>query len=101
MATTDETKHDNEYGSSLAHQVVLTFRNPAVVKAVANTVSQAIASELTTQVKELRTRVNTLEAVVEEKDCMIGELKEQITDLQQYSRRNAVRVYGVPENQLN
>ena len=67
------------------------------MKSVAETVASAINNELTSQVVELRNIFEILEKTIIEKDNVISNLKDQMVDMQQYSRRNAVRIFGIPE----
>lgn len=74
---------------------VTALKNVTVVKAL----RESICGELVQQVQHLR-------EVVKNRDKQISDLKQQLAvmetktdDLEQYSRRNSVRVDGIPENQ--
>jgi len=50
----------------------------------------ALASELKREIEELKHQVK-------ERDAAIASLRAKVDDLEQYTRRNSVRIMGIPE----
>ena len=50
----------------------------------------ALASELKREIEELKQQVK-------ESDAAIASLRAKVDDLEQYTRRNSVRIMGIPE----
>ena len=59
--------------------------------------SVKITEIINTQCGELRAEVKTLHDTVKERDCHIEHLRRKCDDLEQYSRRNNIRIFGVNE----
>ena len=47
----------------------------------------------------MKTEIESLKAVITEKDNKINELENKIEGLEMYGRRNGVRIYGIPEKE--
>ena len=76
--------------------IIEAFQNKSVV----DTIKEAIANDLLKEINELKT-------LVKEKDEKIKDLKEKVSslecktdDLEQYSRRNSLRIYGIQEKEF-
>ena len=62
------------------------FSDPVFLEAQ----SKALASELKREIEELKQQVK-------ESDAAIASLRAKVDDLEQYTRRNSVRIMGIPE----
>ena len=74
----------------------------ALVSSLVTPITDIIQREFAAQSKrisDLVSRVETLETNLDEKDKKIEYLSDEIDELQQYGRRNAVVISGVPERE--
>ena len=73
---------------------------------VCEIIRSIISSEMKEELKELREEVKALKDAVKSKDDQINDLKKRLSSAEvrldaqeQYSRRNSLRVYGLPEQE--
>ena len=83
--------------SDLVLQIVAAIQNPAVLKTISDAVSGAVVKKLKSEISDLKAKVNNLEVAINDKDEMIKSLQNDVHDLQQYSRRTSLRIFGFPE----
>ena len=82
-----------------------SWQDPAMLQSLANLIKEsvrsAIIAELKTTLEKNAELIRKLEAAVTERDKKIIELENKLTqrqdDLEQYQRRNYLRILGVPE----
>ena len=70
----------------LREELKSMFSDPVFLEAQ----SKALASELKREIEELKQQVK-------ESDAAIASLRAKVDDLEQYTRRNSVRIMGIPE----
>ena len=70
----------------LREELKSMFSDPVFLEAQ----SKALASELKREIEELKQQVK-------ERDAAIASLRAKVDDLEQYTRRNSVRIMGIPE----
>ena len=63
------------------------LKDPAVVQVLTNAITSSLRGE-----------IRTLREALERKEEKIAELQDRVDSLEQYSRRNNVRISGVPES---
>ena len=81
------------------------WQDPVMLQSLANLIKEsvrsAIIAELKSTLEENAEVIRKLEAAVTERDKTIVELEKKLTqrqdDLEQYQRRNCLRIFGVPE----
>ena len=70
----------------LREELKSMFSDPVFLEAQ----SKALASELKREIEELKQQVK-------ERDAAIASLRAKVDDLEQYTRRNSVKIMGIPE----
>ena len=68
-------------------------------KHVSAKVTKFIKAHLLTRMSDMESRITDLSTKLSEKFERILSLENNLIDLQQYSRRNSVRISGVPESE--
>jgi hypothetical protein len=91
MATTGEKIS----AMSFADQMRAILQEPTTMK----TLVEMVSSEVKSEIIELRAKVNELSDELKKKDDEIKTLYLQVEEMQQYSRRNGIRISGYPEHQ--
>ncbi|KAL8596191.1 hypothetical protein ACOMHN_021231 [Nucella lapillus] len=86
---TEQQSQDRSGGAlelSVKESLKEALRDPEIL--------QMLSSAFT---ETLREEIVSLRTVIEKKDQMISDLQIQVDSLEQYSRRNSVRISGIPE----
>lgn len=92
---------------SLVKDSVLAYLNTEsfiqkVVEAISSQISKIVLNQLETFLQAHTDKINDLQKQVESKENEIRQLREEIEtkcdDQEQYSRRNNIRVFGIPES---
>eukprot|EP00745_Piridium_sociabile_P044228 TRINITY_DN92305_c0_g1_i2.p1 TRINITY_DN92305_c0_g1~~TRINITY_DN92305_c0_g1_i2.p1 ORF type:complete len:311 (-),score=57.34 TRINITY_DN92305_c0_g1_i2:195-1127(-) len=82
--------------SPLVGELKAALGDPSIL----DMISQAVAATVTAQVKEhLRKEIGDLKEIIERKDSEIILLTDRVDELEQYGRRNNMRVTGIPETE--
>ena len=69
-----------------------------VSKAVSADVTKTLKNEVATEfIETLKKEIAGLRDIITQKDKEIDELKDRVDDLEQHSRRNNLRITGIPE----
>jgi hypothetical protein len=89
MATTMDTFDHDKVKSAIL--------DPDVLKQIAMAVSAAVKADFSQELIQIKTELTSVNKKLIEKDDKISELQKQVEDLQQYSRRNGLRISGIPE----
>ncbi|KAK7491816.1 hypothetical protein BaRGS_00016951 [Batillaria attramentaria] len=76
--------------ASLKDQIQEAFSNPALIEAISKAVAARVSSEL-------RAEMVTMRESLEKKDRQILHLQDRVDELEQYSRRNNIRISDIPE----
>nr|KAG5705337.1 hypothetical protein BaRGS_011109 [Batillaria attramentaria] len=76
--------------ASLKDQIQEAFSNPALIEAISKAVAARVSSEL-------RAEMVTMRELLEKKDRQILHLQDRVDELEQYSRRNNIRISDIPE----
>lgn len=74
-----------------------TLTLPSVQDAIAKLVSKIVIQKYEDQIKALSKKVSDLENTLYKKNEEIAHAQGSINDLEQYSRRNCLRVFGIEE----
>lgn len=74
-----------------------TLKSPKVLNELAKSIAAIVVKKYEQQQNEMREKLDTLESTITEKETIIAKLEDRIQDLEQYSRRNSLRVFGIPE----
>ena len=82
--------------SDLFLQIVTTIQNPAVLKTISDAVSGAVVKKLETEISDMKAKINNIEVAINDQDEIIKSLQNDVHDLQQYSRRTSLRIFGFP-----
>ena len=69
----------------------------SIVKPISDSI-QNVLKQQTEQLAKITTRLDKLESDSKDKDIKIRSLEREIDELQQYGRRNAIVISGVPES---
>ncbi|KAK6171873.1 hypothetical protein SNE40_018297 [Patella caerulea] len=81
--------------------LIMALKNKAVLSAISNALATVlmpqIHEEIKATVQHLGMKVKVLEHKVSEKEREIDILKEKVDELEQYSRREAIRISGIEE----
>ena len=99
----DESTSRQTCGSAVACGLNLDQATiSAIVNAVSSEVSARVAAEVTAEMRKeisvLRGEVVRLRSEVQKRDREIESLQERLDESEQYSRRNAIRIHGIPES---
>ena len=78
---------NQQEGMSVKDSLKEAMKDPAVVRVLTKAITSSIMGE-----------IRTLREALERKEEKIAELQDRIDSLEQYSRRNNVRISGVPES---
>ena len=62
-------------------------------------ISKAVTAGLQKDIRDLKSTVESLKQVIEAKDSEIMKLQDRVDELEQYGRRNSIRVTSVPETE--
>ena len=77
--------------------------DPALVAAITAAIRPIMETIVKDEISKFRSvvedEINVLRAELKEKDNTIQALELRVAELEQYSRRNAIRVTGIPENE--
>ena len=96
--------------NAIVKQIANSLRSPSLIKSIANDVYDVIAEKLEEQITEkvyqavsmdLEKYKDEVGAITQRMNDMkkeIIKLQDEKDDAEQYSRRNCLRIYGVPEN---
>jgi seryl-tRNA synthetase len=80
----------------IADQLRAVLLEPETINALTNAVSEKLKQHM----EKLSTEVAELKDTVAKKDEHITELTARLDDLEQYNRRNGVRIFGYPEQSI-
>nr|KAG5697466.1 hypothetical protein BaRGS_029357 [Batillaria attramentaria] len=69
-----------------------------VVEILSKALSAQVAKDLGKEIAELKQEIRALKQEVLEKDEEIRKMSDRIDELEQYGRRNSVRIYPIPES---
>ena len=93
----------NELEETVRRVVEDTLRNEDSLKVLANLIKETIASvviaELQSTIETNTAVIKELQCSVKEKDKKIEELEGKLDDLEQYQRRQCLRIFGVKEEE--
>jgi len=79
--------------TAMVEMLQRAFKDPGV----AGVISAAVAQQLKSEFSALREEVASLQKQLVQRDEVIRKLEEKVEDLEQYQRRNNIRISGVPE----
>ena len=78
-----------------------SWQNPAMLNSLAALIKDVIVAELKSALEKNTEVIKKLELALEERDKKIADLESKLTvkqdDLEQYQRRQCLRIFGVPE----
>ncbi|PSN38273.1 hypothetical protein C0J52_16894 [Blattella germanica] len=81
-----------------------TLQNPDILKTLANALRSSIVAELKAALEANTAVILELQAALQDRDRKImdleSKLSERLDDLEQYQRRQCLRIFGVPENRV-
>ncbi|KAL8598269.1 hypothetical protein ACOMHN_035219 [Nucella lapillus] len=86
---TEQQSQDRSGGAmelSVKESLKEALRDPEILKMLSSAFTETLREEIV-----------SLRTVIEKKDQMISDLQIQVDSLEQYSRRNSVRISGIPE----
>ena len=93
----------NELEETVRRVVEDTLRNEDSLKVLANlikeTVANVIIAELQSTIESNTAVIKELQCSVKEKDKRIEDLEGKLDDLEQYQRRQCLRIFGVKEEE--
>ena len=79
-----------------------TLQNPAILQTLANALKSSIVAELKAALEANTAVILELQAALQDRDRKIVDLESKLSerqdDLEQYQRRQCLRIFGVPEN---
>ncbi|KAK7462021.1 hypothetical protein BaRGS_00038550 [Batillaria attramentaria] len=86
--------------SPLNEEIKSVFFDPEVVEILSKALSAQVAKDLGKEIAELKQEIRALKQEVLEKDEEIRKMSDRIDELEQYGRRNSVRIYPIPESAI-
>lgn len=81
---------------SMRAEIKSALSDPEFLAEFSSLVGKAVVAQVTA---ELRKEVKKLQDILEEKDNEIVKLTNKVDDLEQYTRRNSVRINAIPETE--
>lgn len=77
--------------------VAEALQDPSVLQVLAGIIQDTVVTELRKTIEENSTVIKNLQAALEAKDKTIAELECKIDDIEQYQRRQCLRIFGIKE----
>lgn len=87
----------NQEEQRLKEKLQTFLSDPDLVKALSTAVAAQVISEFRKELGELKAEVAHYRGELEKRDDEIDQLRDKVDDLEQYSRRNCIRINNVPE----
>lgn len=98
-ATEDLIKSDDNLKIDIENVLKEVLCDARLLDEVAKALAPIIAKQYEAKMEIALNKISQLETKLNEKDAQITVLTSNIQDLEQYSRRNSVRIFGVPEEE--
>ncbi|XP_070184945.1 uncharacterized protein [Littorina saxatilis] len=84
---------------ALKSQLQAAFCEPEVLEIISKAVAAQVATHLRKEIGQLRTELQQYKAELEKRDNHIELLQDKVDELEQYSRRNSIRINNIPEKE--
>ena len=85
--------------NDIAHEVVKNaISDEEFLNVLINKISDKVSQKINAAIKTLTTKINKLETKIVSLENENVELKMKTDELEQYSKNNRLRIYGLPEN---
>ncbi|KAL8577764.1 hypothetical protein ACOMHN_001633 [Nucella lapillus] len=84
---------------SQTEELKAVFGDPHVLEMISKAVAAQILEPLRKEIQGLRSTIEELNAKIDSKDRQIMKLQDRVDELEQYGRRNSIRITSVPEAQ--
>ncbi|XP_070182784.1 uncharacterized protein [Littorina saxatilis] len=96
-SSTPKPKGKMSQEDQLKEKITTFLSDPDILKVLSKAVASQVIAEFRKELGDLKTEVAHYRAEVEKRDSEIVQLREKMDDLEQYSRRNCIRINNIPE----